>query len=109
MREGGSESMSNPQDNIFTCPSCGVKLQVYLPTPKEQLKTRTLQEIQALFPVDLRDKLNFQESEQHVIMKTKQFLGSQDFARIAAIVRGAGGEYISAGKESHFRIPRTAP
>lgn len=100
--------MSKPQENVFTCPSCGAKLQVYLPTPKEQAKPRTVQEIQALFPVDLREKLNYEETESHIILKTRQFLGSQDFAKIAAIVRGAGGEYISAGKESHFRIPRTA-
>ena len=31
---------------------------------------------------------------------------AENFAKIASIVRGAGGEYISAGKESHFRIPK---
>jgi len=41
-----------------------------------------------------------------VIIKPRQFLGSENFAKIASTVRGIGGEYISAGKESHFRVPR---
>jgi hypothetical protein len=101
--------MSKPQDNVFTCPSCGAKLQVYLPTPKEQPKTRTTQEILALFPAELQKLISLEESSQYFIIKPRQFLGSENFAKIAATVRGAGGEYISAGKESHFRIPRTAP
>lgn len=100
--------MSKPQDNVFTCPSCGAKLQVYLPTPKEQTQPRTTQEILALFPAELQKLIYLEESGQYVIIKPHQFLGSDIFAKIAAIVRGAGGEYISAGKESHFGIPRTA-
>jgi hypothetical protein len=34
------------------------------------------------------------------------FLGSENFAKIASAVRGMGGEYISAGKDSHFRVPK---
>jgi hypothetical protein len=34
-------------------------------------------------------------------------LGSENFAKIAAIVREAGGEYISMGEQSHFRLPNS--
>ncbi len=37
-------------------------------------------------------------------IKPKQFLGSENFATVASAIRGLGGEYISAGKASHFRI-----
>jgi hypothetical protein len=40
------------------------------------------------------------------MVKPRQFLGSENFAKIASIARGMGGDYISAGKESHFRIPK---
>ena len=35
-----------------------------------------------------------------------QFLGSEDFAKIASKIRNAGGEYVSTGKQSHFRMPK---
>ena len=50
--------------------------------------------------------LTFTVEEKFVVLKPKQFLGSENFAKIAAVVRENGGEYISAGKDSHFRIPR---
>jgi len=50
--------------------------------------------------------LHFEEEAEYIIIKPRRFLGSENFAKIASIVRGAGGEYISAGKESHFRVSR---
>jgi hypothetical protein len=50
--------------------------------------------------------LTFTETKDYIVIKPRQFLGSDNFAKIAAITRNNGGEYISAGKESHFRIPR---
>lgn len=35
----------------------------------------------------------------------RQFLGAENFAKIAKIVRDNGGDYVSAGKDSHFRLP----
>ena len=59
-----------------------------------------------MFPSELGDLLSFEEEENYIIVKPRQYLGGENFAKIASIVRGAGGEYISAGKESHFRIPK---
>ena len=61
---------------------------------------------QTLFPKELREMLDFEETEKHIIIKPRGYLGSENFAKIASIVREAGGEYISAGKESHFRISK---
>jgi len=67
---------------------------------------RSAKDVRTMFPTEFENMLNFTETPQYIIIKPRQFLGSDNFAKIAAIVRGNGGEYISAGKESHFRIPR---
>jgi len=61
---------------------------------------------QKLFPKELREMLEFEETEKYIIIKPRGYLGSENFAKIASIVREAGGEYVSAGKESHFRISK---
>jgi hypothetical protein len=58
-----------------------------------------------LFPEDLRGLLSFEQKANEVILKPKQFLGSENFAKTAAIVQELGGDYISQGKQSHFKIP----
>jgi hypothetical protein len=63
-------------------------------------------DIRVLFPKDLEDMLIFEETEEYVVIKPRRYLGSENFAKIASIVRDAGGEYVSAGKDSHFRVPR---
>jgi hypothetical protein len=57
----------------------------------------------------LENLLNFEEKEDYIIIRPRQFLGSENFAKIASAVRGMGGEYISAGKASHFRVPKNRP
>ena len=68
---------------------------------------RSLDEIRMSFPEELETRLSFEEKGDHIIIKPKQFLGSENFAKIASAIRGMGGEYISAGKDSHFRVPKT--
>ncbi len=58
------------------------------------------------FPEELESLLGFEEKGDYIIIKLMGFLGSEKFAKIASAVRGMGGEYISAGKESHFRVPK---
>jgi hypothetical protein len=67
-------------------------------------KHRSLDDIRTSFPEEIEAKLNFIEQDDKFIIAAKQFLGSEVFAKIAATVRGMGGEYISAGKDSHFKI-----
>jgi hypothetical protein len=69
-------------------------------------RTQRVESGQTLFPEDLRKMLEFEDTEKHIIIKPRGYLGSGNFAKIASIVREAGGEYISAGKESHFRISK---
>jgi hypothetical protein len=69
-------------------------------------KKKTIEDIRIAFPEDLEKLLSFEEKDEYIMVKPRQFLGSENFAKIASAVRGMGGEYISAGKESHFRVPK---
>ncbi|HUK85900.1 MAG TPA: hypothetical protein VLU95_08555 [Candidatus Acidoferrum sp.] len=69
-------------------------------------KQRSLDDIRMSFPEELEARLSFEDKGDYIIIKPKQFLGSENFAKIASAVRGMGGEYISAGKDSHFRVPK---
>jgi hypothetical protein len=74
------------------------------PTPAP--KQRSVDDIRMSFPEELEARLDFEDKNDLIIIKPKQFLGSENFAKIASAVRGMGGEYISAGKDSHFRVPK---
>jgi hypothetical protein len=67
---------------------------------------KTIEDVRVAFPEDLESLLSFEEKSDYIMVKPRQFLGSENFAKIASAVRGMGGEYISAGKESHFRVPK---
>ena len=72
-------------------------------------KQRSLDDVRMSFPEELEARLGFEEKGDYIIIKPKQFLGSENFAKIASAARGMGGEYISAGKDSHFRVPKKKP
>ncbi len=74
--------------------------------PPSEVKKRSTDDVRTLFPKDLEDMLLFEEKEEYIVIRPRQYLGSENFAKIASVVRDQGGEYISAGKESHFRVPR---
>lgn len=76
------------------------------PQPIFPEKAKGLEDIKMMFPDDLETLLNFEEKDDYIMIKPRQFLGSENFAKIASIIRGIGGDYISAGKASHFRIPK---
>jgi hypothetical protein len=69
-------------------------------------RQKSVEDIRMSFPQDLENLLNIEERNDYIIIKPRQFLGSENFAKIASAVRGMGGEYISAGKDSHFRVPK---
>ncbi len=69
-------------------------------------RQKSVEDIRMSFPQDLENLLNIEERNDYIIIKPRQFLGSENFAKIASAVRGMGGEYISAGKDSHFRVSK---
>ena len=69
-----------------------------------QASIGTVEEVRMLFPKDLDAQLIFEDKPDYVVVKPKHFLGSEYFAKTANIVRGIGGEYVSLGRDSHFRV-----
>lgn len=74
------------------------------PTP--ETRTRLIAQVRTTFPKELEDLLTFEEAGEYIIIRPRKYLGSENFAKIASLVRSAGGEYVRAGKESHFKVPR---
>jgi hypothetical protein len=74
-------------------------------TPQAE-KPLGIEDVKMMFPEDLEGLLNFEDKGEYVKITPRQYLGAENFAKIAQIVRGAGGDYVSAGKESHFRVPK---
>ncbi|MEM2281716.1 MAG: hypothetical protein QXZ68_07010 [Candidatus Bathyarchaeia archaeon] len=68
-----------------------------------------IEDVKMMFPEDLEGLLNFEDKGEYIKITPRQYLGAENFAKIAQIVRGAGGDYISSGKDSHFRIPKIRP
>jgi len=56
------------------------------------------------FPEKYIELLDFKVEGNHVIAKPRKYLG-EAFRGIAAIVKKLNGEYVSAGRESHFKFP----
>jgi len=77
-----------------------------MPMPTAAERKRGVQDVRMMFPAELEDLLTFTEKDDYIMVKPRQYLGSENFGRINSIIRGAGGQYISAGKDSHFRIPK---
>lgn len=69
-------------------------------------KKRGINEVKQVFSSELAGMLLFEESGSFVIVKPRRFLGSDNFAKIASIVRELGGEYVSAGRNSHFKVSK---
>ena len=65
---------------------------------------RTVENVRMSFPEEMEANLNFIDQPDRIIITSKQFLGHDTFAKVASAVRGMGGEYISTGKDSHFKI-----
>jgi len=78
------------------------------PTPPvlPAARMRSVVDVRMMFPKELENMLTFEDKGGYIEIKPRQYLGSENFAKIASLVRSAGGEYKSAGKESHFRIPK---
>jgi len=67
----------------------------------------TIDDVQRVFPDNLAGTVYFEETDEHIIVRPRGYLGPDTFKEIAGIVRDRlGGDYVSAGRDSHFLIPR---
>jgi hypothetical protein len=71
----------------------------------ESTERAQLNKIKAAFPEDLQPLLTFEVQGEICVIKARQFLGTENFAKIASVVRGLGGQYVSEGKNSRFELP----
>jgi hypothetical protein len=46
----------------------------------------------------------FSEQNGKIVIKPRRFLSTDNFSQVTGIVKGAGGKYVSAGRNSHFEI-----
>ncbi|MBC7130531.1 hypothetical protein H5T51_04850 [Candidatus Bathyarchaeota archaeon] len=95
--------------SVSQIPSEEIEAPAVLENPPTQETTeaeRGIEDVKMMFPEDLEELLSFEEKDEFIMIKPRKFLGSDNFAKIASIVRGLGGDYISAGRESHFRVPK---
>jgi hypothetical protein len=76
------------------------------PIPIKTTGNKAIDKARWMFPEDIEAKLNFEESGQDIIIKAKVFLGTETFKKVAGTIKEAGGEYISDGKNTHFRLPK---
>lgn len=76
-----------------------------LSVPVSKTVGREMEDLRKMFPEVLEKMLIFEEKEDFIKITPRGYLGSENFAKIASTIREAGGEYVSAGKDSHFRIP----
>ena len=70
-------------------------------------RTYDVTSVKQAFSSELAGMLLFEETGKFVIVKPRRFLGSDNFAKIASVVRELGGEYVSAGRNSHFKIAKS--
>ena len=66
----------------------------------------TMEKVVSSIPTKVREKLLFEEDDEEIRVKPQEFLGRDDFRTVASTIRELGGEYISAGRSSYFRVPR---
>lgn len=82
-----------------------------LPPPKQKevaipQNSTIVEHAKGCFTNNLTTLLTFTDEGEYVKIKPIKYLGSDSFAKIASTIRELDGEYVSAGKESHFRLPK---
>ena len=87
-----STSTSSPTTSTTVTPALGQKLDI--------------NQVKQAFTPELAGMLLFEETGSIIIVKPRRFLGSDNFAKIAQVVREIGGEYVSAGRNSHFKVAK---
>jgi len=93
------KTISPPKTSAATLPAASSA-----PTP--QPRGKRIEDLRMMFTKELETMLIFENKGNFIKITPRQYLGSENFAKIASTIREAGGEYVSAGKDSHFRIPK---
>ncbi|MGQ9544132.1 MAG: hypothetical protein ACUVTM_08715 [Candidatus Bathyarchaeia archaeon] len=92
-----------------TCPYCNKDFDIHITIPRIVKTERQMEstEVLNLFPEELRMMLRVEDAGDRFIIKPTRWLGKDRFNIAMAIIRRRNGEYIPAGKDSHFTIPKS--
>ena len=82
------------------------KMRLFKESQTKEKTEITMEKIASSIPAKIREKLVFEEDDEEIRVKPQEFLGRDDFRTVASTIRELGGEYISAGRSSYFRVPR---
>jgi len=77
-----------------------------MPPPATEQTPRIKEILAALEPVKDILIIDTEGSAMFVMVKPSSFLGPENFAKVAQLIRSIGGQYVSAGKNTHFEIPK---
>ena len=98
---------------VTKCPRCGANLSVKLVCELKDAETYQApiehSKVYNKFPSDLAVKLDISHvDKEYVYLKPRVWLKGEDFSTISSIVKELHGSWVSAGKNSAFKIPRDA-
>ena len=98
---------------VIKCPRCGANLSAKLMCELRDAETYQTPiehgKVYQKFTPEQANKLTITNVDKgYVYLKAKVWLGSEEFSEIIQVVKELGGEWVSQGKDSHFKIPREA-
>lgn len=99
-----TKNMMSQKTEVAPVQSAPAPTLTSVPAPEMSPKVKEI--LTALESVKDLLRIDSDSSTMVVIVRPAQFLGSDNFSKVATIVRGLGGQYVSAGKNSHFEIPK---
>jgi len=79
------------------------------PDQPKPISPRILQIRQKFDPFKDLITLDEESDTLFVVVRPKQYLGAENFSKISSAVREIGGNYVSQGKASHFKVPKAEP
>jgi hypothetical protein len=81
--------------------------QVQTPQPTKMVQLSIQEQLEKLKEPfgDLASLLNFTVKNGKAVITPRTFLGAENFSKVANVVRGLQGQYISEGKNSRFELP----
>jgi len=111
-RQLGGEYVSKGKESHFKIPKMTTQSKLSDEAKKAETGKQTVPatlndpigNVKQMFSAELIALLDFTVEGNAIVMRPKKFLGSENFAKIASVVRGMNGEYVSMGKDSHFKI-----
>jgi len=102
-----SDQVDRWAEELTPKPSSDVAPATQEPEPSKPTKptARTIEDVTKVFPQNIAGLLYFEDAGDKILIKPRHYLDTEVFRQVSDIVHEfQGGEYVSAGKDSHWRI-----